>query len=200
MGLGWEAWIYEGTIGPCTPGRWWAPGELGGGWPPTVLGSRPRAIGRPPLPWPQADHCQTSPASCLYPSPLGHGWARHVASSSEGMQTWLPAAIPAVLQAGQWTDQPDGYGELGEWVHGGDEQSQTSAPLGIDALSEAYPPTFSPPGTDTHSHGPISLRPRFSNWSGHLASSWRDLLGPTPERLIQSLGRAWGFPLPTHSP
>lgn len=62
------------------------------------------------------------------------------------MQTWQPAAIPAVLQAGERKDQPDAYGELGEWVCGGDEQPQTPCPPGIDALSEACSPPSLPQG------------------------------------------------------
>lgn len=64
------------------------------------------------------------------------------------MQTWRPAAIPAVLQAGKRKEQPDGSGELGEWVCGDDEQPQTPCPPARpgNSLSEAYSHLLSPWG------------------------------------------------------
>lgn len=178
--------------GPFTPGRmgsWW----VGGGWvPPTVFGSRTRAAKwtmsgsrSPPLPWPQADHCRTSPVFSLHFLPLGHIWSRFVASSKEGMQTCQPATIPAVFQADGLKGLPDDFGKLGEWVWGGSyvvmgrEPSpasrgspKPSSPLGTDALYGPEPTSFSP--RDKHQF----LLSYFSTvlvskleWAS--ASSWR---------------------------
>lgn len=133
----------------------------------------------PPLPWPRADYCRTSPVFSFHFLPLGHIWSWFVASSKEGMQTCQPAAIPSVFQVDGLKGPPDDFGKLGEWVWGGSyvvmgrEPSpasrgspKPSLPLEL-MLCMSPNPLLSPQGTNTNSRYLISLRRWFPNLSGH---------------------------------